>query len=276
MIIACGTVLFRKYPLEKALETIRGIGYDYVETQAVGSWCPHVDIDKDDPIKYYELMKKHGFRGTTALWMPHGAILNDDKCVEWGLRTLEWASTAGIPVVNTGDGFKPSIMDDEEAYRIYEDRMGRLIEAAEQNKTVIAIEPHGTFSLTGTGLVRLMSISDTKWLGINFDACNFVLSAFEETKKTPYSQNEMSDRTDILGIFKKVFRRVVHFHAKDFMKGVFVPLGEGVVPLVECISLLKEYKYTGAVSLETQGDEEYEISRTFASMGYKYLNEHIK
>ena len=41
--IGCGTVTFRKQPLEEALERIARAGYEYVEPQATGPWCPHVD-----------------------------------------------------------------------------------------------------------------------------------------------------------------------------------------------------------------------------------------
>ena len=55
MKLGCGTVLFRKFDLERSLEAIRNIGFEYFETQAVGPWCPHVDVDKDDPedVKLY-------------------------------------------------------------------------------------------------------------------------------------------------------------------------------------------------------------------------------
>jgi len=277
MIIACGTVLFRQYPLEKALEAIRETGYEYVETQAVGPWCPHVTVGKDDPVKYKVLVKKHGFNGTTALWMPYGTILASEKCVEWGVLTLEWAKAAGIPVVNTGDGHKPPGMDDEDAYKLYEDRMGRLLEAAEKNQTVIAVEPHGTFSLTGAGLARLMSVSNSKWLGVNYDACNIRRAGYVESKGTEnnYSYKKLENSGDELDVLKQIIGRVAHFHAKDYKNGACAQLGTGEVRLSECIELLKENGYTGAVSLETEGNEDFETSKVFAAAGLKYLRDYI-
>ena len=43
--LGCGTVLFRKFDLERSLDAIRNIGYEYFETQAVGPWCPHVNVE---------------------------------------------------------------------------------------------------------------------------------------------------------------------------------------------------------------------------------------
>ena len=58
MKIGCGTVIFREYPLRQALELIRSAGYDYVETQATAPFCPHVDVDRDDPLTLRDMVKE--------------------------------------------------------------------------------------------------------------------------------------------------------------------------------------------------------------------------
>ena len=60
MKIGCGSVLFRKFDLERSLAAIREIGFEYFETQAVGPWCPHVDVEHDDPEMLVKLQKKYG------------------------------------------------------------------------------------------------------------------------------------------------------------------------------------------------------------------------
>ena len=272
MKIACGTVLFRKYTLEKALDVIKAVGYEYVETQAVGPWCPHVDIEKTDPFKYAELVRNMGFKGTTAIWMPCGRIISTPESVTRGIQTIEWAHAANIPVINTGDGSKPSDMDDERAFGIYSDRMNKILETAEKLGVCIAIEPHGHFSLTGKGLERLMSISDSPRLGINFDACNIYRAAYIESRKDSYANVSIDKKENELNVLHKIINRVVHFHAKDMKNDAMCPLGEGEVKLRECFILLKKSKYDGAVSLETDGDEDLETSRILAKRGYDYLN----
>ena len=66
MKIGCGTVLFRKFELERSLAVIRDIGFEYFETQAVGPWCPHVNVDKDDPESLVKLKEKYGFKEITC------------------------------------------------------------------------------------------------------------------------------------------------------------------------------------------------------------------
>lgn len=60
MKIGCGTVAFRQRPLKEALERIRRASYDYIETQAVGPWCPQVDVLKDDPQAFRDLVRSFG------------------------------------------------------------------------------------------------------------------------------------------------------------------------------------------------------------------------
>ena len=88
MKLGCGSVLFRQYDLERSLDAIRNIGYEYFETQAVGPWCPHVDVYNDDPVKLVALKNKFGFKGITGLWSLDGNIISNPNAVESGIRSI--------------------------------------------------------------------------------------------------------------------------------------------------------------------------------------------
>jgi sugar phosphate isomerase/epimerase len=60
MKIGCGTVNFRTLSLEQALQNIAEVGYEYVETQATAPFCPHVDVDRDDPEHFKRLIGNFG------------------------------------------------------------------------------------------------------------------------------------------------------------------------------------------------------------------------
>ena len=92
MKIGCGTVLFRKFELERSLAAMRDIGFEYFETQAVGPWCPHVNVDEDDPENLVRLQKKYGFKAITGLWSKDGNIIANPNAVESGIRTVEFAA----------------------------------------------------------------------------------------------------------------------------------------------------------------------------------------
>ena len=131
MRIGCGTVAFRTLPLKDALSRIKKAGYKYVETQATGPFCPHIDVDRDDPKKFKELIEYFGFEGVTALWSTHGAIIPDELSLEYVNKCIRWAKKASIPVVNIGDGMKPEDMSEDEAWKVLEERLIKILNTAE-------------------------------------------------------------------------------------------------------------------------------------------------
>ena len=276
MFIGCGTVLFRKFPLESALEAIRGIGYEYFETQAVGPWCPHVNVEKDDPETLVKLKNKYGFKGITGLWSLDGNIISNPNAVRSGIRSVEWAAAAGIPVLHTGDGHKPEEMSDEEAWKILSDRLSAILEAAEKNKVIVAIEPHGAFSLTGEGLKKLMELCAPDVLGINYDACNIFRSAYVESGNNRSGWSEGERGEDELSVLKAIRERVVHCHVKDINGDKkCVAVGKGSVNIKGCLDYLIETGYDGAVSVETEGSSNFENAVKIAEESYRYLNRAI-
>lgn len=273
MKIGCGTVLFRKFELERALCAIRDIGFTCFETQAVGPWCPHVDIDRDDPENLVRLKKKYGFEEITGLWMRDGSLISNEKSVASGIRSIEWAAAAGIPVVHTGDGHKPSAMSEADAHRFLEERLAALLETAQRYRVKIAIEPHGTFSLTAKGLAGLMKLGSPETLGINYDAANIHRAAFVESgnNTSRWQKNECAE--DELEVLKAVAGRVIHCHAKDIDDATrqCVAIGDGNVRVAECVKYLKSTGYGGVISLETEGADDFDGIVALAAKSYKRL-----
>lgn len=277
MEIGCSTVLFREFELERAFDAIRSIGYEYTETQGVGPWCQHVDIFSTDPVKFAELAKSYGFKKVTALWMPNGNLIVNEDAVSSAIRAIEWAAEAGIPVVNTGDGFKEDSLDDEEAYKILGDKLNNILDATEKYPTLLAIEPHGSFSLSLNGLKRMMSLSDSPRLGINYDAANIYRAGYVESSHGNSSWKGAGSREDEAEVLEAVMDKVVHFHAKDINdKQQCVALGKGNVKLKECLDILKKYHYNGVVSVETEGGFPFEDTVALARESYDYLVKELK
>lgn len=253
--IGCGTVCFRQLPLAEALARIARAGYAWVETQATAPFCPHVDPWHDDPDAFSRLVAEHGFRGVTALWAPHGAMLADPEAVTGISAALIWAHAAGIPVVNAGDGQKPEGMSDEDALALLRDRLAAILEVAARCGVFLAIEPHGTFSLTPDGLEALMGLSDSPWLGVNYDTANVHRATYVETAAGAYSWKPVGESADEVATLERVIGRVVHCHVKDTVGSRSVALGEGEVDVLGCLRVLQRHGYEGVVSLETEGDE---------------------
>ena len=254
MKIGCGTVTFRKDSLKEALEKIKRAGYNYVEPQATAPFCPHIDVDKDNPSVFRKLIGEYGFKGATALWSTHGAIIPDEKSVEYGKKCIRWAKEAGIPVVNIGDGFKPEKMNENEAWKILKERLLEILEIAQEYQIYLAIEPHGTFSLTASGLKRMMSLSDSKWLAINYDTANIHRAAYVESKGGSYAWKATGKKEDEVKVLSEVVGWVKHVHVKDIIDEDCVALGKGEVDIKGCLKVLRDNGYNGVLSLETEGE----------------------
>lgn len=277
MKLGCGTVLFRNFDLERSLDAIRNIGFEYFETQAVGPWCPHVNVERDDPERLVKLKEKFGFKAITGLWSLNGNILANPNGVASGVRSIEWAAAAGIPIVHMGDGHKPEGMTEEDAYKVLGEKMQILLEAAKKHNVTVAIEPHGTFSLTAQGLKRIMALGDPSCLGINYDGCNVFRAGYVESGNGVSGWQGNAQGANEVDVLSGIADRVVHCHAKDIdAAGNCVAVGEGLVNVKGCIELLKRSGYQGVVSVETEGGDDFDQVADLAAKSYRYLSELIK
>jgi sugar phosphate isomerase/epimerase len=260
MKIGCGTVSFRRQPLREALERIRRAGYEYVESQATGPWCPHVDVLKDDPQTFRKLVDNLGFKGVTGLWA--GGDMT---------KTIHWAQAAGIPVVHTGDGHIADSVSEEDALKQLRDRLAGILEVAEKCQVYVAIEPHGNFSLTADGLKKIMGLSESKWLGINYDTANVHRVTYAKNAPGAYGFRIFGRRQDEVATLDGVADRVIHVHVKDVVGTKCVALGEGEVNILGCLRVLQRHKYTGVVSLETEGDLDVDQTQHLIETSRAYL-----
>ena len=273
MKIGCGTVNFRKYELERILPALRKIGFEYFETQSTGPWCPHVDLFKDDPQALVDLKNKYGFKAITGLWCKNGNFIANPECVSSGIRCVEWAAAAGIPVVHMGDGNKPETMSDEDAWKALEENLAPVFEVAKKNGVILAIEPHGAYSLTGDGLKKLLTLGTPDVLGVNYDGCNVFRAGYVESNNNESGYKKLDTHGDEVEVLKMVADRVVHVHAKDSDKdGNCVALGTGLVKVKECVEYLKSVGYDGVVSVETEGNDDFDDALKLAKQSFDYLN----
>lgn len=254
MKVGCGTVTFRKRPLAEAFERIHRAGYQYVEPQATGPWCPHVDVWKDDPQKFAQQVRNAGFLGASSMWAPAGAIISNPKCVEGITQAIRWAKDAGIPIIHAGDGRKPASMSEEDALKLLGERLAAILEVAEKCQVYLAIEPHGTFSVTAQGLKKILGLTKSKWLGINYDTANVHHAGQDE-----------------VATLRAIVDRVVHVHVKDLAGKQCVALGKGEVNVLGCLRVLKEHGYNGMLSLETEGEFDAEEGQRLIEASRTYL-----
>jgi len=231
-----------------------------------------VNVETDDPERLVRLREKFGFAGITGLWQLNGNIMANPDSVASGIRSIEWAAAAKIPVVHTGDGHKPAGMSDEDAYKVLEEKLSAILEAARKNNVTVAIEPHGTFSLTSEGLKRILTLGDEDCLAINYDACNIFRASYVESGNGRSGWMRAEGKEDELAVLREIGDRVVHCHAKDLnAEGECVAVGTGEVNVKGCVDYLKSIGYQGAVSVETEGGSDFDEVVALAKNSYHYL-----
>ncbi|MFQ5867522.1 MAG: sugar phosphate isomerase/epimerase family protein [bacterium] len=271
MKIGCNTVDFRKYPLEAALERIANAGYEYVEVEGNLSWCPHADPYKDDPIRFKEKINNFGFKGVSAIGT-HRELITDKRAVKDIHQAIVWAKAAEIPVVLTGEGRLPEGMTEEEGLEVLQPRLEKLIEKAEVENIYLAIETHGSISLSPGGLPKILSLVSSKWMGVNFDTANPHRGDYVGTTREGYAWKlDGAKKGDEVATLIPVAHYVKHVHIKDVVGRRAVTLGQGEVNLKECLRILKQNNYEGVLSYETEGQDPLEVSQRMIENSRRYL-----
>jgi sugar phosphate isomerase/epimerase len=272
--IGCNTVAFRRNPLEFALERIAAAGYEYVEVEANLSWCPHADPWRDDPIKFKDQIAKFGFKGVSAIGS-HRELITSEQGVNDIIQTLKWSKEAGVPIVLTGEGRLPSGMTIADALLILKDRLAKLAEVAEENRVILALEDHGSITLASLdGLPLLMNLVKSDWIGVNFDTANIHRGDYVGTDRGGYEWKlgQINGQSEV-ELLRRVVDRVRHLHIKDVTGRDAVTLGKGDIDLLGCIKILKDVKFDGVLSYETEGMQTPDESQAMIVASKLYLEE---
>ncbi|OGP60558.1 MAG: hypothetical protein A2V67_15230 [Deltaproteobacteria bacterium RBG_13_61_14] len=261
MKIGCNTVAFRKYSLDVALERIARAGYKYVEVEANLSWCDHVRTDRHDPIQFRDRVLGHGLFAISCIGS-HRELISESSAEDDLRHSLEFAAAAGVPVVATGEGRLPAGMSEAEALNILKPKLERLAQTAEKCKVYLAIEPHGSLSLSPGGLSKILALAPSPWLGVNFDTANPHRGDYVGTTHKGFEWKlDQAERGDELAVLRPVAGKVRHVHCKDVVGRNAVILGRGEVKLKEEVEILRQAGYDGVLSYETEGWEEAEESQ---------------
>lgn len=273
MKLGCNTVAFRKYSLDVALERIARAAYQYVEVEANLSWCDHARTDQHDPIQFRDQVKGHGFSAISCIGS-HRELISEPSAEEDLRHSLEFAAGAGVPVVATGEGRLPQGMSQDEALNILKPKLERLAQVAEKCKVHLAIEPHGSLSLSPGGLGKILGLAPSPWLVVNFDTANPHRRDYVGTTRQGFEWKlDQAARGDELAVLRPIAGQVRHVHWKDVIGRNAVILGTGEVKLKEELEILRQAGYDGVLSYETEGWEEAEESQKMieASLAWSKL-----
>jgi len=238
------------------------LGYEYVEPcvstgydlLAIAGYY-HMLSMEDDPLEVKGWLDELGLK-VSAL-SAHSALMRPEVSVPYITAAIRYAADLGAPIVNTDEGPKPEWMTDDQAFEIMPYSLRQILAVAERHGIDVGIEPHQLYTIRQETLLRMLALSDSPRLKVNWDTGNIYLGGRDD----PY---EMLDA---------VADRVVHVHAKDIAleqadgergkvtgTAVGCACGDGVVDWPRVIDILRCHRYRGVLSVECGTIEQAERS----------------
>jgi sugar phosphate isomerase/epimerase len=191
-------------PFEWGVAKARELGYHYVEPMVHTGWDLLSEVDyfhsfsmEEDPLLMKEILDRHGMQASSI--SGHSPLMKPEAAVERLTKAIVFADAIGARFVNTDEMVKPDWMDDEFAHQTMKYTLTKVAMVAARHQVYVCIEPHGVYTKTWRGLLRIVELVDSPWIQVNWDTGNSFLAGIED----PYEGLE------------HVRDHVYHLHAKD-------------------------------------------------------------
>jgi len=189
---------------EWGVQKAAALGYGFVEPMVHTGWELLSEVEyfhsfsmEEDPLLMAELCERAGVR--VASISGHSPLMKPEAAVPRLTRAIVFAAANGARFVNTDEMVKPAWMNDETAHQVMRYTLTKVAMVAARHEVFVCIEPHGIYTSTAEGLLRIVELVDSPWIGVNWDTGNSFLAGQED----PYEGLE------------RVRHHVRHVHAKD-------------------------------------------------------------
>ncbi len=241
------------------------LGYRFVEPMVHTGWELLSEVDyfhsfsmEEDPLLMRDICDRHGVRVSSL--SGHSPLMKPEAAVPRLTRALVLADAVGAGFVNTDEMVKPPWMDDDEAHDVMRYTLQKAALVAARHGVYVCVEPHGIYTKTSAGLLRIVDLVPSPWIQVNWDTGNAYLAGVED----PYEALE------------HVVDRVFHVHAKDISmehrerergKVTGTPVGcacgDGVVDWERVLHILDPLERELTLSVECGTIDEAERSLAF-------------
>lgn len=189
---------------EAGVKIASEIGYKYVEPMVHTGWELLSEVNyfhsysmEEDNLLMKEICDSYGIKVSSL--SGHSPLMKPEAAVPRLTKAIQLARACGADFVNTDEMVKPDWMDDNFAHEIMRYSLTKAALVAARHKVYICIEPHGIYTKTADGLLKIVNLVDSPWIKINWDTGNSYLAGLED----PYDG------------LTKVRDKVYHIHAKD-------------------------------------------------------------
>ncbi len=250
---------------EEGVKIAREIGYQYIEPMVHTGWELLSEVQyfhsfsmEEDPLLMKEICDRYGI--TVSSISGHSPLMKPEAAVSRLTRAIIFANMLNAPFVNSDEMVKPDWMDDEFAHQSMKYTLTKANLVAARHKVHICIEPHGIYTKTVEGLMRIVNLVESPWIAVNWDTGNSYLAGVED----PYDG------------LNEIKQHVMHIHAKDISLSqgmaergmvtgtpVGCACGEGVVDWAKIIEILEPIDREIFLSVECGTIAEAERSLAF-------------
>jgi sugar phosphate isomerase/epimerase len=250
---------------EAGVQIASDLGYKYIEPMVHTGWELLSEVNyfhsysmENDNLLMKEICDKYGVK--VASLSAHSPLMKPEAAIPRLTRAIELADACGARFVNSDEMIKPDWMNDDFAHEVMKYTLLRASQVAARHKVTICIEPHGTYTKTAKGLLKIVNLMKSPWIHVNWDTGNSYLAGVED----PYKGLEA------------VRDHVYHVHAKDISmrqvkeergKVTGTPVGcacgEGVVDWEHVLRILKPLDREIFLSVECGTIDQANRSLTF-------------
>jgi sugar phosphate isomerase/epimerase len=253
------------------------LGYQWIEPMVHTGWGLLSEVGyfhswsmEEDPLFMKEICDRYGVK--VSSFSSHSPLMKPEAAVPRITRAMIYADYLGTNILNTDEMIKPDWMDDQFAHEAMRYTLKKVSLAAERHKKYVCIEPHGIYTKTSDGLLKIVHLVDSPWMAINWDLGNAYLAGVED----PY--DSLTNARDY----------VRHIHAKDISmeqsdaergKVTGTPVGcacgEGVIDWERVFDILEPVDREITLSVECGTIDEAERSLSFLknALGDRLLTE---
>jgi len=189
---------------EEGVKIASLMGYKYIEPMVHTGYELLSEVNyfhsfsmEEDPLLMKEICDKYGMKVSSL--SAHSPLMKPEAAVARLTRATVLASFVGCSFLNSDEMVKPDWMDNELAYNTMKYTLMKMERIMARHKKYLCIEPHGIYTKTADGLMKIVKLVDSPWIKVNWDTGNSYLAGLED----PYEG------------LTKVRDYVYHIHAKD-------------------------------------------------------------
>jgi sugar phosphate isomerase/epimerase len=189
---------------EAGVKIASELGYTYVEPMVHTGWGLLSEVGyfhsfsmEEDPLLMKEICDRYGVKVSSL--SAHSPLMKPEAAVARLTRAAVLASFVDCQCLNSDEMLKPDWMDDERAHEAMRYTLTKVAQVCARHQKFLCIEPHGIYTKTTDGLMKIVQLVDSPYIQINWDTGNSYLAGVED----PYEGLE------------KVRDHVYHIHAKD-------------------------------------------------------------